>query len=135
MRTHYECIKLLEDIRWPEGPYCPRCPQKYNITVRSRNVYRCNGCRKEFTIRTLTIMSNSHMEACTWLRAMTLFSESRKLIPALTLSVYIHVTPSTGHFIIERFHKACKYKTPTTLDQMINIILNFNPKEQDNDKT
>jgi hypothetical protein len=44
--------KYLESRLWPNGVRCPFCGQGDNISARKGGFYRCNPCRKDFTVRT-----------------------------------------------------------------------------------
>ena len=67
--------EFLEKLRWPDGPECPHCgeidnayrlepkPSKKdgkNKHVRA-GVWKCGGCRKQFTVTVGTIFSDSHI--------------------------------------------------------------------------
>jgi|SRR5450756_2315084 len=49
----------LEAIRWPEGAVCPHCgcignTTKMNVKRRA-GLYKCNDCRKQFTVTVGTV--------------------------------------------------------------------------------
>ena len=50
-RTYFELR------RWPDGVTCPHCEEASRITPRPKGFYRCNACKKDFTVRTGTILS------------------------------------------------------------------------------
>ncbi len=43
--TREKCVRLLEALRWPDGPECPRCSSPVAYRIESRLLYECGGCR------------------------------------------------------------------------------------------
>lgn len=97
----------LEGRRWPEGSACPHCEEKERITPRKGGYYRCNACKKDFTVRTGTIFERSHVELHKWLYAMYLLVTSRKGISSLQLSKEIGITQKSAWFVLQRLREAC----------------------------
>lgn len=97
----------LENRRWPDGAVCPHCEQKERITPRKGGYYRCNACKKDFTVRTGTIFERSHVELHKWIYAMYLLVTSRKGISSLQLSKEIGITQKSAWFVLQRLREAC----------------------------
>lgn len=79
--------ELLERMRWPNGPICPRCKSTvaYRLTPRveskrpvRKGVLKCKGCRKQFTVTVGTIFEDSHIPLSKWLLAIHLLCSSKK---------------------------------------------------------
>src|SRR5471030_142463 len=62
--------KYIEGRRWANGVNCPHCGCLDNITPRKGGFYRCNPCKKDFTVRTGTIYERSHIPLHKWMYAM-----------------------------------------------------------------
>jgi transposase-like protein len=87
----------LEKLLWPSGPYCPHCGVIENIykleskpDTKTENklrkgVYKCGGCRKQFTVTVGTIFEDSHIPLHKWLLAFHLMCSSKKGVSALQL--------------------------------------------------
>lgn len=99
--------KYLEKRRWPKGAICPYCKQDKNITPRKEGFYRCNSCKKDFTVRTDTIFERSHIPLHKWLYAMYLLMTSRKGISSLQLSKETGITQKSSWFMLHRIREAC----------------------------
>ncbi len=97
----------LEGRRWPEGAVCPHCEEKERITPRKGGYYRCNACKKDFTVRTGTIFERSHVQLHKWLYAMYLLVTSRKGISSLQLGKEIGITQKSAWFVLQRLREAC----------------------------
>ena len=87
--------EYLEARLWPSGPLCPHCAVTGNIyKLESRpgsksklrkGVYKCGGCRKQFTVTVGTIFEDSHIPLHRWLLATYLMCTSKTGVNALQL--------------------------------------------------
>jgi len=89
--------QYLEAKLWPSGPFCPHCGVTENIykmeskaTTKGRNrlrdgVYKCGGCRKQFTVTVGTVFEDSKIPFDKWLFATHLMCSSKKGVSALQL--------------------------------------------------
>jgi transposase-like protein len=99
--------KYFEARLWPNGVKCPHCANMDRITPRKDGFYRCNACKKDFTVRTGTIFERSHVELNKWIYAMYLLVTSRKGISSLQLSKEIGITQKSAWFLLQRLREAC----------------------------
>lgn len=99
--------KYLESRRWPEGPVCPHCSGSDRITTRKGGYYRCNACKKDFTVRTSTIFERSHIPLHKWIYGMYLLVTARKGISSLQLSKELSITQKSAWFMLQRLREAC----------------------------
>lgn len=49
-----EVLAWLATIRWPYGVACPTCDSGDHSYIKSRGLYQCNGCRRQFNVFTQT---------------------------------------------------------------------------------
>ena len=77
--TDEKCRELLERLRWPAGPECPRC-HTHELTRISTNkkLLWCSDCKYQFTVTAGTIFNDSHLPLETWFFAVVLLVEARK---------------------------------------------------------
>ena len=67
--TEEEARDYLEKLRWPDGPYCPRCGCMDVTRLAGKStrpgVYKCKakGCRKPFTVTVGTIFERLARQA------------------------------------------------------------------------
>ena len=97
----------IEGRRWPDGAVCPACDEAERITPRKDGFYRCNACKKDFTVRTGTIFERSHIPLHKWIYAMYLLMTARKGISSLQLGKEIGVTQKSAWFMLQRIREAC----------------------------
>jgi len=99
--------QYLEARLWPNGPVCPKCKITEHITPRKAGFYRCNTCRRDFTIRMGTIFERSHVPLHIWLYAMYLLLTARKGISSMQLAKEIGITQKSAWFVLQRLREAC----------------------------
>jgi len=76
----------IEKKRWPDGPVCPHCGlvnEAYRLEPKAeskehvrRGVWKCKGCRKQFTVTIDSIFEDSHIPLHKWLLAIHLMCSS-----------------------------------------------------------
>lgn len=110
--TEAACRHLLEELRWPQGPFCPHCGS-YALWAINGNSCRaglkeCRDCRRQYTVTTKTPMHATQLPLWTWIQAMYLVVTSSKGISSMVMSRFLGVTQATawrlGHAIREMMH-------------------------------
>lgn len=110
--------EVLESERWPEGPICPHCgligeayklePKKDAKTHVRKGVYKCAGCREQFTVTVGTIFEDSHIPLNKWLCAIHLLCASKKGMSAHQLHRMLGVTYRSAWFMAHRIRFGMK---------------------------
>ena len=81
--------EYLESIRWANGRVCPHCQSERSYLMGGKStrpgLYKCNACRKPFTVTLGTIFQGSHIKLREWVIAFHLMCSSKKGISALQL--------------------------------------------------
>jgi len=111
------CVKHLESIRWQCGIVCPHCGEVGNsYRLKRGHKYRCNACRKDFSVRKGTIFEESRLPLRKWFAAIWLFTSHRKGLPSTQLSREIGVTQKTAWHMLGRLRLVAEqiegYKGP-----------------------
>jgi transposase-like protein len=77
--TDDKCRELLERLRWPEGPECPRCKSREVVRlVTATKLLYCNDCKYQFTVTAGTVFHDSHLPLTKWFMVTLLLCEARK---------------------------------------------------------
>jgi transposase-like protein len=103
----------LEAIRWPTGPVCPHCGCTGKITkLQGKStrpgVYKCNDCRKPFTVTVDSLFEDSKVPLNKWVLATHLMAASKKGMSAHQLHRMIGVTYKTAWFMFHRIREAMR---------------------------
>ncbi|MDE0205673.1 MAG: IS1595 family transposase [Candidatus Tectomicrobia bacterium] len=84
-----EARKMMEGMRWPNGPECPHCTSKNAVRLQGKatrpGVLKCRDCAKQFTVTVNSIMHQSRIPLSKWLIAFHLILFSKKGINVLQL--------------------------------------------------
>jgi transposase-like protein len=91
--TDANARNFLESLLWPQGAVCPRCKtndQKRIAKVKANKdkgaregLYRCNDCRRTFTVTVGTIFHDSHIPLRKWIIGLFLMASSKKGMSSL----------------------------------------------------
>ncbi len=101
--------EFLEGIRWPDGAVCPKCGEAERVNRlknQTRRLWKCYGCRKQFTVTVGTIFESSHIPLNKWLLAFYLVCSSKKGMSAHQLHRMLDVTYKTAWFMAHRIRMA-----------------------------
>ena len=115
---------FLESYLWTNGPVCPRCGTNDQARIAKTKankeggtragLYRCNDCRRTFTVTVGTIFEDSHIPLRKWLVAWFLMASSKKGISALQLQRILDLgSYRSAHFMAHRIRHALK-PSPTS---------------------
>jgi transposase-like protein len=126
--TEEACLAYLEKIRWPQGVRCLKCGSK-NISrigakegVRSkkrinrrgeameqhipaRHLYQCLKCRRQFTVKTGTLLSDSHLPLQKWFYALALIGKAKKGVSAKQMQRDLRVSYQTAWYLCHRIRE------------------------------
>jgi transposase-like protein len=103
----------LEAIHWPDGPVCPHCgncDQKRIKKLQGKStrpgVFKCNECRKPFSVTVGTVFERSKIPLNKWVLATHLMAASKKGMSAHQLHRMLGVTYKTAWFMAHRIREA-----------------------------
>jgi transposase-like protein len=125
---------LLEHMRWPKGPICPRChhDEVYTITPKAssktpsrKGLYKCSACREKFSVTVGTVFEGSHIPISKWLMAMFIICSSKKSISANQLHRMLKVTYKTAWFMAHRIRFAMGDDNTMKLSGVVEVDETF----------
>ncbi|AIE85764.1 IS1595 family transposase [Fimbriimonas ginsengisoli] len=107
-RTAWE---YMRNRRWPNGVSCPRCECDRVHLIESRMIWRCNGCRKQFSVKVGTIFEDSPIKLSKWIPAMWLIANAKNGISSYELHRALGVTQKTAWFMLHRIRLAMQQES------------------------
>jgi len=127
--------EFLEMKRWPEGPICPHCGvigDAYKLEADlddkkakghgRKGLYKCAGCREQFTVTVGTVMEDSHIPLHKWLYAFHLLCASKKGMSAHQIHRMLGVTYKSAWFMAHRIRYAMTQEPLSSkLDGIVEI--------------
>ena len=109
--------------RWSHGVTCVRCESK-NIQerkTRKPQPYRCRDCRKDFSVKTDTLMHNSKLTLQQWAFAMYQMSTSLNGTSSMKLHRDLEITQKSawhvGHRIRSMWEMSQQVSGPVEVDE------------------
>ena len=114
---------LLERIRWPDGVRCPRdgCDSDQIMRFKSRPLFKCKKCKRQFSVTVGTIFEDSHIPLRTWLHVIYLMCASKKGMSAHQIHRQFGVTYKSAWYMCHRVRHSMKDKSDTLLSGIIEI--------------
>jgi transposase-like protein len=103
--------KLIEGIRWPDGPVCPYCGTfNHAYPLKKAGWYRCGSkeCRKDFTVTIGTVMERSHIPLHKWMIGFYLMNASKKGVSAHQLHRTLGIKYQSAWFMCHRIREAMR---------------------------
>jgi transposase-like protein len=111
-----KCREVLEELAWPDGPYCPRCKSETISHVQKRHIHDCDSCRYQFSVTAGTIFHDTHLPLAKWFAAVYLMCESKKSISARQIQRMLPVASyKTAWYLCHRIRKAMQQANPEPL--------------------
>jgi len=103
-------VAFMEQERWGASPACPLCGSLRVYKMMStqgggRNKdyrWRCNDCKKMYTVRTGTIFEETRLPMRVWVYAFWKACSSKKGISALQLAREVEITHKSALFVLRR---------------------------------
>lgn len=104
-------LTFLAGLRWPEGPICPACGKREHSFLKTRRLWKCKACKKQFSVKVGTIFEDSPIGLDKWLPALWMLANSKNGISSYELARGLGVTQKTAWFMLHRVRLAMQSKT------------------------
>jgi transposase-like protein len=99
------CEDSIIKSRWPRGIYCPHCGNYKIYRLEKQKRFKCGSCRKQFTVRTGSLLAESKVPLQKWLLATWLLTTHRKGFSSVQLAHTLGVTQKTAWFLADRIRE------------------------------
>lgn len=119
------CFEFAVSMRWPNGVTCPRCGCKDVSFISTRRLWKCKGCRRQFSVRVGSIFEDSPLGFDIWLSAMWLIANAKNGISSHEISRALGVTQKTAWFLLHRIRLAMKTGSFEKLEGTVEIDETF----------
>lgn len=113
--TYFEdparALAFMVAVRWPAGVICPYCDGAEHSFLKTRQIWKCKGCKKQFSIKVGTIFEDSPISLSKWLPCMWLIANCKNGISSYEVARAIGVTQKTAWFMLHRLRLAMQTET------------------------
>jgi transposase-like protein len=95
------------NFRWQNGLVtCPRCNGEKHSFIKTRKVWFCYDCNKQFSLKVGTIFEDSPITLDKWMLAMWMLANCKNGVSSHEMGRTIGVTQRTAWFMLHRIRKA-----------------------------
>src|SRR5437879_8821300 len=70
-------LTFLASLRWPKGVACPACEAKDPGFLKTRRIWKCRECGRQFSVKLGTIFEDSPIGLDKWLPALWMLANSK----------------------------------------------------------
>lgn len=137
--------EYLEAMRWPDGAVCPHCGvigeaykivrkektqeqvdqmrlAKKRVRKTQKGIWKCAGCKKQFTVTVGTIFEDSHIPLHKWLLAIHLLCASKKGMSAHQLWRMLDIGQyKSAWFMAHRIRYAMTGELPEKMNGIVEV--------------
>ena len=100
------CRELLERLRWPDGPECPRCKSRELARLNGKLLW-CGKCDYQFGVTVGTVFHDSHLPMITWFAVTLLLCEAKKGMSACQIQRTLGIgSYKTAWYLCHRIRSA-----------------------------
>jgi len=127
----FEAIALFSDadtalrygsaMRWPNGVTCPDCGCDVVYFLKTQRRWKCSACKRQFSVKTGTIMEDSALPLGKWLTAMWIQSNSKNGVSSHELGRSLKITQKSAWFMEHRIREAWKAGTLERLEGTVEV--------------
>ena len=100
------------NLRWPDGKVtCPRCGGENHSFIKTRRIWYCNPCKKQFTLKVGTIFEDSPITLDKWMVAFWMLTNCKNGISSYEMAKAIGVTQKSAWFMLHRIREVMQPRT------------------------
>jgi transposase-like protein len=101
------CFEYALNLRWPNGIVsCPRCGSEEHSFIKTRRIWFCKGCKKQFTLKVGTIFEDSPLGLDKWMCAFWMVCNCKNGVSSCEIARSLGITQKSAWFMLHRIRKA-----------------------------
>jgi transposase-like protein len=99
-------LRFFIEMRWPDGITCPHCGHCEVSFISTRRIWKCKGCRKQFSAKVGTIMEDSPLGLDKWMACIWIDVNAKNAVSSYEIHRALGVRQSTAWFMLRRVRYA-----------------------------
>lgn len=118
------CVNFLSNIKWSGAERCcTKCGSTNIVGMRTRPTFLCREkeCKKQFSIKTGTVMECSKLPITKWVPAIWLIVNNKNGISSYELSRGIGVKQQTAWFMLHRIRESVSNDSLSKLSGTVEV--------------
>jgi transposase-like protein len=114
-------------MRWPDGVTCPHCDCPNVGFIATRQKFKCKNpeCRKQFSVKSGTVMEDSPLGLDKWLIAMWMIANCKNGISSYEIHRALGITQKSAWFLIHRIRLAMQGESLEKIDGAAEVDETF----------
>jgi transposase-like protein len=109
-------------LRWPDGKVaCPRCSGSKHSFIKTRRIWFCYDCKKQFTVKVGTVLEDSPIALDKWMTAFWMLVNCKNGVSSLEIHRALGVTQKTAWFMLQRLRLALHQKQSGKLQGHVEV--------------
>jgi transposase-like protein len=105
------CINAVAELRWPNGPVCPKCGHREHYYLATQKRWKCKACKKQFSVKVGTIFEDSPIALDKWLIALWMLVNCKNGISSYEVGRALGITQKSAWFVLHRLRLALQTKS------------------------
>jgi len=100
------CFEYALNLRWPDGLVtCPRCRSDQHSFIKTRRIWSCKGCKKQFSLKVGTIFEDSPLGLDKWMCAYWMLCNCKNGVSSCEVARSLGITQKSAWFMLHRIRK------------------------------
>jgi len=116
---------FVAQLRWPDGAVCESCGSVDVTRLSTRPIWKCKGCKRQFSVKVGTIFEDSPLSLSKWLPAVWLIANSKNGVSSHELGRALGVTQKSAWFMLHRIRLAMQAGSFDKFDGIIEVDETF----------
>jgi transposase-like protein len=95
------------NLCWPDRKViCPRCGGKQHRFVKTRRIWFCKSCKKQFSVKVGTIFEDSPLGLDKWMAAFWMLVNCKNGVSSMEIHRALGITQKSAWFMLQRLRLA-----------------------------
>ena len=101
------CFEFAKKLRWPDGKVvCPRCGKAKHSFIKTRRVWFCYECKKQFSLKVGTVFEDSPLGLDKWMTGFWLLVNCKNGVSSMEIHRALGITQKAAWFMLQRLRLA-----------------------------
>jgi transposase-like protein len=94
-------------LRWPDGNVvCPRCGKAKHSFIKTRRIWFCYECKKQFTLKLGTVFEDSPLGLDKWMAGFWMLVNCKNGVSSMEIHRALGITQKAAWFMLQRLRLA-----------------------------
>src|SRR5271166_5772267 len=100
-------FEYAKKLRWPDGKVvCPRCGKAKHSFIKTRRIWFCYECKKQFTLKLGTVFEDSPLGLDKWMTGFWLLVNCKNGVSSMEIHRALGITQKAAWFMLQRLRLA-----------------------------